>query len=296
MESPFDWVLPQPSPIQLLTSDVLVAKSIKLYVKRDDLIHPYIQGNKWRKLKYNFIEAQQLGFKKILTFGGAYSNHIVATAAAARLNGFEATSIIRGNELNENSNPTLQQAAADGMKFIFVSREDYRNKDKLLEKYGGKAYAIPEGGTNKLATKGTAEIFAEITQQLGFIPDYVCVPFGTGGTAAGLLNVLPTPTKLLVIMAIKFKIENAINDIMQWQTMKKNDNLILNDNYHFGGYARYNADLELFIENFKAQYNIPIEPIYSAKMFYGLFDLIQNDFFKPHTTIVAIHTGGIFNR
>lgn len=179
---------------------------IELYIKRDDLNHPLISGNKLRKLKYNLIEASEKGFSKIVTFGGAFSNHILATAAAGKEFGFETIGVIRGEELiNQiDDNPTLHEARNLGMKFYFVSREVYRNKNaevflKELEEKFGSFYLVPEGGTNELAIKGCEEILEEEDSSF----DFVCCAVGTGGTISGIINASKTNQKILGFPALK---------------------------------------------------------------------------------------------
>ncbi|MGB3757174.1 MAG: pyridoxal-phosphate dependent enzyme, partial [Rivularia sp. (in: cyanobacteria)] len=183
-------MLNQPSPLQLIQDELLTQRGIRLFVKRDDLIHPQVSGNKWRKLKYNLQAAKQQQQKRLLTFGGAYSNHIAATAAAGKMFGFETIGVIRG-ELIKPLNPTLHLAQQQGMQLVFVGRKEYRQEKELiatgLQDELGKCYVIPEGGSNTLAVKGCAEIVAEVREQLDGVPDYFCVSSGTGGTAAGLV-------------------------------------------------------------------------------------------------------------
>lgn len=265
--------------------------SIELFVKREDVLHAEISGNKFRKLKYNLYEAQRLGFSKLLTFGGAYSNHIAAVAAAGRIFGFKTIGIIRGDELANKfmDNETLKLAFENGMRFEFVTRTDYRDKmsedfiEKLRLKFGD-FYMIPEGGTNALAVKGCEEILVE--DDVNF--NYLCSAIGTGGTISGIINSSSENQKVLGFPALK---EIFLQDEISQFTTKENWKLIRD--YHFGGYAKTTSELVDFVEDFNQNQNFKIEPIYTGKMFFGLFDMIKNNYFKPGSKILAIHTGGL---
>lgn len=264
---------------------------IELYIKREDLLHAEISGNKFRKLKYNIQEAIHLGKKKLLTFGGAYSNHIAATAAAGRLAGIETLGVIRGEELESKfmDNPTLRKAYADGMRFKFVSRADYRKKNERefranLTQEFGDVYVIPEGGTNLLAVKGCEEILKE---QDAFF-DVICCAVGTGGTISGLINTASEHQAILGFPALKG--DFLFEDIRKFAT-RSNWDLILE--YHFGGYGKCDGVLLDFLRDFELKTNIPLDPVYTGKMIYGIITLIGKGFFKPKTKILAIHTGGL---
>ena len=284
-----------PSPIQQLSSPLLEEKQIKLFVKRDDLIHPLLSGNKWRKLKYNLLDAEQRQQKTILTFGGAYSNHIHATAAAGKLFGFNTVGIIRG-EVYEPLNPTLRFAEDQGMQLDYIDRKTYRLKNtsevinRLKEKYGD-FYLLPEGGSNCLALTGCAEIVDELNEQLDGNFDYICMASGSGGTLAGLIS---SEAKQKMLGFAVLKGADFLNDEVKklLATSNQNNWQIMLD-YHFGGYAKKDCHLIDFCGEFENEHNIPIEPIYTGKMFFGLFDLIKKDFFPEATTIIAIHTGGL---
>ncbi|MFY0603846.1 MAG: 1-aminocyclopropane-1-carboxylate deaminase/D-cysteine desulfhydrase [Flavobacteriaceae bacterium] len=281
---------------QQLLLPVLQEKNIQLFVKREDEIHPDVSGNKFRKLKYNLLEATAKNHTILLTFGGAYSNHILATAIAGKENGFKTIGVIRGEELGNdlsetlNNNPTLQKAYENGMQFVFVSREEYRKKEepyfiqKLKESFG-KFYLIPEGGTNALAVKGCLEILTK--EDASF--DYICCCVGTGGTISGLINSAKKHQKILGFPALK-------GDFLQKeiaQFVNKKSNWELNTAYHFGGYAKYKPELIAFINWFKEQTTIPLDPIYTGKMMFGLIDMIKKSKFKEGSKILMIHTGGI---
>jgi 1-aminocyclopropane-1-carboxylate deaminase len=264
---------------------------IRLFIKREDLIHPFISGNKYRKLKYNLKEAKRIESKSLLTFGGAFSNHIAAVAFAGKQNGFKTIGIIRGEELAEKAllNPTLQFAKDNGMLFYFIPRELYRNKtsidfkDDLKNKFGD-FYLIPEGGTNKLAVQGCEEILTEEDYQY----NYICCCVGTGGTISGLINSSQSHQKILGFPALK-------GDFLSREILKfaKTNNWELISDYHFGGYAKINESLIAFINRFQSDHNILLDPIYTGKMLYGIVDKIQKNQFEKGSKILAIHSGGL---
>jgi len=264
---------------------------IRLYIKREDLIHPFVSGNKYRKLKYNLIEAKQQGKHTLLTFGGAFSNHIAAVAYAGKQGGFKTVGVIRGDELSESisTNPTLRFAKAQGMEFRFVSRADYRKKEddcilQDLKHHYGYPYTIPEGGTNALAVKGCKEILN--TEDLQY--HYICCCVGTGGTISGLINASKLGQTVLGFPALK-------GDFLQSEIAKfaTQNNWKLIREYHFGGYAKINTELVTFINAFKSKYNVPLDPIYTGKMLYGVFDKIESGYFQNNSKILVIHTGGL---
>ena len=276
---------------QEIILDILRQKNIRLEIKREDLLHPLISGNKFRKLKYNLLEAKEKNHHTLLTFGGAYSNHIAATAAAGRAYGFATIGVIRGEELREKAdeNPTLSFARKEGMKLKFISRSDFRRKDtpefqeKLWEEYG-PFYLLPEGGTNRLAVKGCEEILE--TGDTGF--DYICCAVGTGGTIAGLINSSGENQEILGFPALKG--DFLTDDIRKFA---QKDNWRLQNEFHFGGYARVNEDLIRFINDFRQKTGVPLDPVYTGKMLYGILKLINNGYFKSGSKVLAIHTGGL---
>lgn len=281
---------------QKIELPILKEKGIELFIKREDLLHPTISGNKYRKLKYNLQQAKLEGKKRLLTFGGAYSNHILATAAAGKENGFKTIGIIRGEELGENvektltQNLTLKQSASLGMEFLFISRSDYQQKnekwyvDLLLKKYPD-AYLIPEGGTNKLAIKGCEEILTKQDTQF----THITCAMGTGGTVTGVINSSKYHQQLLVFPALKGSwIESEIKSL---KPNKNNWNVVRG--YQGKGYGKVTEELISFVNAFKKQTNIPLDPIYTGKMMLGLMDLIQKDYFSKESKILAIHTGGL---
>lgn len=254
-------------------------------------MHPEVSGNKFRKLKYNLIEARRQGYSVLLTFGGAFSNHIAAVAAAGRLFGFQTIGVVRGEELADTTtyNPTLETAVANGMRLHFVPRGQYRFKAesdflKELEHRFGAFYLIPEGGTNALAVKGCAEILT--TQDASY--DYICCPVGTGGTVAGIISSAQQCQQVLGFAALKgnflrpeiCKFVNATN----WQLIA---------DYHFGGYAKVDSGLVAFINDFSHKYGVLLDPVYTGKMMFGVMDMIGKDFFPDGSRILAIHTGGL---
>ncbi len=265
---------------------------IKLMIKREDLIHPEVPGNKWRKLKYNLVRAREIGEPTLLTFGGAFSNHIAAVAAAGRLYKFSTIGIIRGEELSDkiDGNPTLKFAAECGMKLVFIPRSQYALKESLdfienLRSRFGKFYLIPEGGTNALAIRGCEEILTDADR--GF--EYICTAVGTGGTLSGLVNSAGPNQKVLGFPAIKGIWSKS--EFLALADRVDQCELLLD--YHFGGYGKTTAELIEFINKFYSDYQIKLDPIYTGKMMFGIFDLIAKGYFKPGSSILAIHTGGI---
>ncbi|MEX6627200.1 pyridoxal-phosphate dependent enzyme [Tenacibaculum pacificus] len=275
---------------------ILKEKNIELFLKREDEIHPFVSGNKFRKLKYNIEEAKNQQKKTLLTFGGAFSNHIVATAVAGNLAGFKTIGIIRGDELGKDfektlsGNSSLKEAHQNGMEFKFVSREIYRNKTseefiQELKNEFGNFYLIPEGGTNTLAIKGCEEILTEQDNKF----DYICSAIGTGGTISGLINSAKEHQKVFGFPALKGDfLQKEVEDLVSIQ-----NNWRLQTEYHFGGYGKYNEELIHFINEFKLATNIPLDPIYTGKMLYGILEMIKKDFFEENSRILAIHTGGL---
>ena len=290
------------SPLQQLQSPFLEEANVLLYVKRDDLIHPQFGGNKWRKLKYNLINARENQFDTLLTFGGAWSNHIYATAAAGKYFGFKTIGIIRG-EQHSPLNATLSFAKACGMQLHYITRAEYRQKNetlfiqKLKQKFGN-VYILPEGGSNALAIKGCKEIVNEISQQLDRPFDAICCASGTGATLAGLISAIkPAPAKHQPL-AIGFSalkgdhfLDNEVRTFLQ--DKKVHANWRIESSFHFGGYAKINDELIHFMQEFQSQYGFALDAVYTGKMFYGLFNLIQNKTFKRSTTIITLHSGGL---
>ncbi len=278
------------SPIHWLTDPFSEPVTIRLGLKRDDLLHPQVSGNKWRKLKCNLLAAREQGLSTLLTFGGAYSNHLYATAAAGKVFGFNSIGIVRGDELARKPlNATLIFCQSCGMHLHFVSRADYQRKDdpeyltELMQQFG-PCYLLPEGGTNELAIRGTAELIPELITQLGFVPDYVCCPVGTGGTVAGLAQAALPETTVLGFMALKLP---EPDNLEQWMRIT---------DYHFGGYARTTPELLDFIRAFEQKTGVLLEQVYTGKMLYGIYDLARKGYFPEGATVVAVHTGGLQGR
>jgi 1-aminocyclopropane-1-carboxylate deaminase len=265
--------------------------AISVQIKREDLIHPFVSGNKFRKLKYNLLQAKTENHDTLLTFGGAFSNHIAAVAFAGKENGFKTIGIIRGDELagKVTENPTLSFAQNCGMQLEFISREEYRLKSEVsfienLKQNFGSFYLIPEGGTNDLAIKGCQEILTP--EDADF--DYICCSIGTGGTISGIINSVLPHQKVLGFPALKgdFLKEEICNFV-------QNENWELLTDYHFGGYGKVNEALIEFINQFYTENQIPLDPIYTGKMVFGVIDLIQKNYFPAGSKILLIHTGGI---
>ncbi len=266
-------------------------RNIEVFIKREDLIHPFVSGNKFRKLKYNLEQAKNKNFDTLLTFGGAFSNHIAAVAFAGKSEGFKTIGIIRGDELANkiSDNPTLEFASDNGMEFKFVSREMYRDKKSTyflqqLKKQFGDFYLIPEGGTNDLAVRGCTEILAEEDK----IFNYIACPVGTGGTISGIIESSSLNQQILGFPALKGDfLQNEIRNFVttsNWQLI---------NGFEFGGYGKVTLELINFINAFYEETQILLDPIYTAKMVFGVKCLIQEGFFSDNSKILLIHTGGI---
>ncbi|MGI9527563.1 MAG: 1-aminocyclopropane-1-carboxylate deaminase/D-cysteine desulfhydrase [Weeksellaceae bacterium] len=266
-------------------------ESVQLDMLREDLNHPLIQGNKFRKLKYNLIKAKEMGCDTLLTFGGAFSNHIHATAAAGKAFGFKTIGYIRGEELAEKPlNVTLWEAKTFGMDFQFINRSLYREKNDesfltQLRLKHPNAYILPEGGTNDLAVKGCEEILDERTKYY----DYICLPVGTAGTIAGVIRSSQLNQTILGFPALKNA--NFLKKEIAQFTPKMNYDFI--NAYHFGGYAKFSAELIMFVNDFYHKFQIPLDPIYNAKMLYGITTMIKEGYFPNGSRVLAIHTGGL---
>ena len=266
-------------------------RGVALCIKRLDLVHPQISGNKFFKLKYNFLAAQNHGFNKVITFGGAYSNHIAATAFAAHQFGFKSVGIIRGEELQHRVlNPTLATAQHFGMQLKFISRERYREKanpeflQQLTQDFP-EHYIIPEGGTNAFAIQGCMEILTDFDRQHF---DVICCAVGTGGTIAGLIESSAEHQQLLGFSALK---GDFLHHDVASLTSKRNWKIT--DAYCCGGYAKTTAELLSFIQHFEQQYDIPLEQVYTGKMLYGIFNLIEQGLIQPQQRLLIIHSGGL---
>ena len=280
------------TPVEELKTPFLELQKIRIFIKREDLNDPFLQGNKFRKLKYNLMAAKDEGADTLLTYGGAYSNHIFATAVAGRRFGFKTIGIIRGDELNVNSNYTLKAADYFGMTFIFLPRQEFIDfKSHLIfpSHLKGKVYIIPEGGTNEAAIRGCAEIIKDI-----IIPfDILCTPIGTGGTMVGLLKGLAGQKEVWGFSALKGDwIDAQIKALLLQEKMQFSNFKTFSEN-HFGGFGKFNSELINFIKWFYSEKKITLDPIYTAKMCFRLWEMLKNDQIAQWSTIVLLHTGGL---
>lgn len=278
-------------PIAAVNLSAFELKDFSLSFVREDQLHPIVSGNKFRKLKYNLQAAQEQEQKTLLTFGGAYSNHIAAVAAAGKEFGFNTIGIIRGEELENkiSENPTLSFAQHCGMHLSFISREAYKYKEEedfinKLKNLYGDFYLLPEGGTNALAVKGCEEILGKNS----FAADYICVPVGTGGTMAGLVKASNSKQQVLGFSALKGTFQTS--EIAKYTSK---NNFKITDAYCFGGYGKIDRELVRFINEFKEKTNIPLDPVYTGKMVFGIMDLLKKGYFRENSRIFAIHTGGL---
>lgn len=278
------------SPIQQIKNELFASKGIEVFIKRDDLIHPIISGNKWRKLKYVLLQAQAQNKTHLVTFGGAYSNHLLATAAAAAKFGFKATGIVRGEEVQ---NDTLFLCKLHGMQLIYTDRDSYRDKPALFAMFFAgdeQAFYIDEGGASAEGAKGVSELVDELADTY----DHIFCACGTGTTAAGIINGLIKRNLTTHFNAIPVLKNGGFmhDEIDKFLVAPTNYSLHLD--YHFGGYGKTTPDLIQFIKQFVADTGILIEPIYTGKMLYALYDLAIKDHFKAGSKILAIHSGGIW--
>ena len=280
-----------PSVLTKIDDPLLARYKIDLWMKRDDLLHPVISGNKWRKLKYILDHALSLGSDTLISMGGAYSNHLHVMAYVGKLLGLKTIGYIRG-EQPDILNPTLLDIKGWGMELRFLTRAEYRvlrqyKYNRALPGIKLGQYWLPEGGAQLLALKGVSELLSEIR-----IPyNTICVPCGTGTTLAGMINEVPDEVSILGFAALK----NAhfLNDEVAGLLSQSRNNWHINLEYHFGGFAKINADLCAFIEDFEVKTSIPLESVYTGKMMYALFDLIKKNYFAPGQCIIALHTGGL---
>ncbi|MFJ6559472.1 1-aminocyclopropane-1-carboxylate deaminase/D-cysteine desulfhydrase [Streptomyces sp. NPDC091412] len=285
-----------PSPLQEVADDRFTRRGLRLLLKRDDLIHPELTGNKWRKLAPNLRAAAG---RPVVTFGGAYSNHLRATAAAGRLLGLPTVGVVRGQELAERPlNPSLARCVADGMRLHFVDRSTYRRKAEpetlaaLLRAAGAEeAHVVPEGGSNALAVRGCRAL----GEELGEHADVVALACGTGGTLAGLAAGLAPGRRALGIPVLRGGFLVADIESLQERAFgARRGTWSLDERFHFGGYARVPAELDAFAEDFTARHGVPVERLYVAKLLYGLVVLAGEGAFPRGTTIAAVVTGRPF--
>ncbi|RFZ85617.1 pyridoxal-phosphate dependent enzyme [Mucilaginibacter terrenus] len=278
------------SPVQELSDSLFEDKGVRVFIKRDDMIHPVISGNKWRKLKYVLQQARIEGKTHLVTFGGAFSNHLLATAAAAAKFGFKCTGIVRGEDVQ---NDTLFMCRLHGMQLIFTDRDSYGDKQALFSKYFGdnaEAFFIDEGGASALAAKGCSELVAELTDNY---TDIFCA-CGTGTTAAGIINGIAENGLPAHFQAVPvFKNGGFIRDEIDRYLLLP-ATYSLHAKYHFGGYAKTTPELTSFIQTFISSTGIIIDPVYTGKMLYAIYQLIKEDRFAAGSKILAIHTGGIW--
>ncbi len=292
----------QMPPLQAITHPDLRDKDITLSVLRLDRIHPEIQGNKWFKLRLNLADALEQGFSSVMSFGGVYSNHLVALAAAGSQLGLRTIGVVRG-EIAEPNNPVITFLKQHNMRLIALSRSEYRRKQEpsvmsSLLALEGPAYLIPEGGGNALGTKGCEDI-AGLLQQGANETENVVVALacGTGTTMAGIINGLERRNLSCSVLGVsvlkapgylRAEVANRLNPTpdssVRWQ---------VSDDFHCGGYAKENAKLRKFLDDFQREQPLPLEHVYTGKLFYGLHSMIQRGDFLPGTRICAIHTGGL---
>lgn len=288
-----------PSPLVALRDPVLSAAGVRVLVKRDDLIHPLITGNKWRKLRRNLAAAKQDGHRTLLTFGGAFSNHIHAVASAGKLFGFDTIGIIRGEPCSP-LNPILTHAVAAGMRLHYLDRETYRRKDEpelfaQLQARFGRFLLIPEGGSNSEGVAGCRDIVTEINLQLRGRYDAVICACGTGATLAGMVAAL-APDKKAVGISVLRGHHGLDADVAHWiadDPRSMRAAWRIHHDFHHGGYAKHTPELLAFVQSFQARQGTPIEPVYTGKMFYALYELIKAGIFARGSTVVAVHTGGV---
>jgi 1-aminocyclopropane-1-carboxylate deaminase len=273
------------TPIQRIQTDLTLEYGVHIAIKRDDLIHPFVSGNKWRKLKYNVVDARKKGRNHIITAGGAYSNHLLATAFAGATLGLQTTGIVRGEELQKNSNHILKLCDQMGMELKFVRREAYKQAEKLATELYPSAFFIPQGGANELGVQGCTEILDEKCL------DYtkIVVASGTGTTALGIGHSTGPHQKLHVIDCVGFDPEvyqRLVQELPQknWEFYKE---------YSFGGFGRFDEQLIEFSKTFSSQTGILLDPIYTSKMMFAVYDFIRSGYITPKDKVLCIHTGGM---
>jgi 1-aminocyclopropane-1-carboxylate deaminase len=288
------------TPVQEISFEGLKKAGVRVLVKREDLNNDTVSGNKWWKLKYNLEEAKKRNFSRVLTFGGAHSNHIYSTSAAAKRYGLESIGIIRGEELEASTNPTLTFAQHQGMKLHFITRNDYRKKNKPdflyeLEQQFGKFYLIPEGGTNSLAVKGCAEFAKEKLATIQF--DKLYVPVGTGGTIAGLVCGFEGTREIIGVAVLKEGdfLNDEIKKLIVESAGTNHGNWSLLTSYHHGGYAKATKELLNFIDKMNGK-NLPLDPVYTGKLMWAIMKEVESGKILRGTTVLALHTGGLQNK
>lgn len=282
-----------PSPVAEIDDGRLAAAGVRVLLKREDLIHSEIPGNKWRKLKYNIATARERGFETLLTFGGAYSNHIRATAAAGEYFGFSTVGVVRGEE-HLPLNPSLRYAVSRGMRITYLDRTTYREKTseaviEALHREFGEFYLIPEGGSNAEAVRGCAELAEELDESV----DVVFCAVGTGGTLAGVAAGAAPGQVTVGIPVLKGGafLEDDIVRLQEQVYGARIGSWRLECDYHFGGYAKRTPELDDFIDDFDQRHGLRLDWVYEAKMVYALFDQVIRGKFSRGTTIVALISG-----
>ena len=270
--------------------EIPIESKVRLFIKREDLTHPEISGNKYWKMFYNvkkYLE-KEVSERKIITFGGAFSNHIAAAAALGNEFGIKTLGVIRGNELEDSwqENPTLFSAHQNGMSFRFVTRETYRYKEKMMKELQTEfpeSLVVPEGGTNENAVEGIQYMLTDETNDF----DYICSAVGTGGTVSGLSKFAQPHQKVIGFKAVKDNsLENRIKNL------SKKDNFTLVDASD-GGFGKITDENVRFINEFYQYFGIVLEPVYTGKMLRKIFEMIEDDYFPPNSKILAFHTGGL---
>lgn len=287
------------SPLQFLAKHPGIDLNIRLFIKRDDLLEPEIQGNKWRKLQL-LLQSETFGLERgITTFGGPFSNHLYAVAAAGKRFGFPTAAIVRGM-YDDPVNPTLAHARACGMQLYFVPKKVYDEGPGAVQiqdiiRLFPNNYVLPEGGSTVLGVHGCASVGLEILQQIPHVNNLiVCVPAGTGCTAAGLIAGLAGKGRVLVFPATTVNLDrDRILSHLEEAGHLRYDNFEIISDYTFAGFAQLSAELMVFTQQFYTQYQVMLDPIYTAKMFYGIFDLLERQYFSRDAQIVAVHTGGL---
>ncbi len=290
------------APLQKIPTEIGFSAGVELSVLREDLSHPFLSGNKWRKLKYNLLDYKNSGKKAILTFGGKYSNHLVACAAAGKILNIPMIGILRGDEWVNNPHQTFLKEC--GMHLMSLSREEYRLRENPeflsnlykrcttefpeLISFPDDIFMIPEGGSNEAGVKGCIEIMKDIPRD----STHILLACGTGSTLAGIAMGCHEKQKAIGISVLKG--ENFLLDSVIRQGAPVAKTTILFD-YHFGGYAKSPEPLKTFCKNFGQESGIPLEPVYTGKLFFASMDLLSKNYFPKGSKIVLIHTGGIFD-
>ncbi|MEV0458357.1 1-aminocyclopropane-1-carboxylate deaminase/D-cysteine desulfhydrase [Catellatospora methionotrophica] len=276
-----------------LRDERLDRAGVRVLLVRDDLVDTALPGNKWRKLKYNLLAAREQGFGTLLSFGGAYSNHLRAVATAGRRYGFRTVGVVRGEE-HLPLNPSLAYASAQGMTLTYLDRDTYRRKHTPqvlaeLARTWGDCYVIPEGGSNALAVRGCAELPGEIAEDF----DVICCPVGTGGTLAGLAAGLAPGRTALGVAVLKGAgfLLDEVRELQRQAVGLPTDNWRIDLDHHYGGYAKRTAELDAFVADFHHRHGVALDPVYTGKLLAAVYDLAERGHFPPGTRIAAVVTG-----